>query len=72
MLWPHQMPDKSLVVMSGKDVLVPWRMAQQQLALANHPAKVMIHPDMAHGGFLLKQAWQRQILSTLRPMLDGC
>ncbi|KAK9862700.1 hypothetical protein WJX84_006358 [Apatococcus fuscideae] len=71
MLWPQELPASSLVVMSAKDNLVPWRIAQQQLVQARHPAQILVHPDMAHGGFLLNHAWQQQILDTLRPMLDG-
>lgn len=70
MLWPQEMPANSLVVMSAKDDLVPWHMVEKQLANAQHPATVMVHPEMGHGGFLVSHAWQQQILDTLKPMLD--
>ena len=71
MLWPQEMPSSSLVVMSAHDDLVPWQMVRQQLANANHAARIMVNPDMGHGGFLVSHTWQQQILDNLKPMLDG-
>ena len=71
MLRPQEMPPNTLVVMSAKDDLVPWRLTEKQLVNAQHPAMIMIHPNMGHGGFLVSHAWQQQILDTLKPMLDN-
>lgn len=69
MLWPQELPSNSLVVLSGKDNLVPWQLARRQLALTHHPASIMIHPHLGHGGFILADAWQMQILGALQSML---
>ncbi|PRW60464.1 expressed protein isoform A [Chlorella sorokiniana] len=60
MLWPQDLPRRSLVVLSGCDDLVPSELVMAQLKLAGHPAKVMHHPDLGHGGILLAPQWQAQ------------
>ena len=69
MLWPEDMPARSLVVLSGQDDLVPSDLVAAQFRAAKHSARVMRHGGLGHGGILLDGAWQAEVLGALRGML---
>lgn len=69
MLWPQDLPRRSLVVLSGRDDLVPSELVMAHIKLTGHPAQVMHHPDLGHGGILLCPPWQAQFVQNLRAML---
>lgn len=72
MLWPEDLPRKrhhSLVVLSGKDDLVPGMLVQSQFEAAEHPATVMYHPELGHGGLLLNDAWMKEVVAGVRRMV---
>jgi hypothetical protein len=46
MLWPQELPRRSLVVLSGQDDLVPSELVMAHLKLTGHPAKV---PHLGRG-----------------------
>eukprot|EP00878_Enallax_costatus_P008311 GHUV01008689.1.p1 GENE.GHUV01008689.1~~GHUV01008689.1.p1 ORF type:complete len:717 (+),score=294.35 GHUV01008689.1:916-3066(+) len=68
-LWEEQLPAGSLVVLSGKDVLMAAAEVKAWLELRTDAA-VLYHPTMPHAGFLMDVPWQQQILQQLLPMLD--
>lgn len=69
MLWPHDLPAKSLVVVAGADDLVPAELVMAQLKMAGHPAKVLYHEDLGHGGFLMDFEFQNQIINQLQQLM---
>lgn len=69
MLWPQDLPRRSLVVLSGRDDLVPSELVMAHIKLTGHPAQVMHHPDLGHGGILLCPPWQERFVQNLRAML---
>lgn len=74
MLWPEDLPENSLVVLSGKDDLVPSQYVMAQLKEAQHPAKVMYHKKHGHGGVLLDPKWATQVLLEVKRLvlLEEC
>ncbi|KFM26926.1 hypothetical protein F751_4987 [Auxenochlorella protothecoides] len=69
MLWPDDIPERCLVVVSGLDDLVPSALVVRQLQAAKHPAKIMHHPLLGHGGILLLNNWQRQVIASMGQFL---
>ena len=72
MLWPEDLPRKrkhALVVLSGKDDLVPGELVSRQFEAARHPATVMYHPDMGHGGLLLDREWMRAVVEGVKGLV---
>lgn len=65
MLWPEDMPaDKTLIVLSAHDDLVPVALVARQLEAADAEevggprARVLLHPTAGHGGFLVDAPFQ--------------
>ena len=69
MLWPQDLPRRCLVVLSGRDDLVPSDLVMAHIKLSGHPARVLHHPDLGHGGILLAPAFQAAFVGALRGML---
>eukprot|EP00879_Flechtneria_rotunda_P005084 GHRR01005362.1.p1 GENE.GHRR01005362.1~~GHRR01005362.1.p1 ORF type:complete len:628 (+),score=249.95 GHRR01005362.1:1476-3359(+) len=69
-LWEEQVPADTLVVLSGKDVLMAAEEVKEWLETRTN-AVVMYHPKMAHAGFVMDIPWQQQILQRLLPLLDS-
>lgn len=68
-LWPQDLPRRALVVLSGEDDLVPSQLVLAQLKACGHPATVMHHPDLGHGGILLAPEFMAEFVARLRAML---
>jgi hypothetical protein len=62
MLWPHDMPAASVVVLSGRDDLVPSELILQQFRVTGHKARMLHHPDLGHGGLLMKPEWMARVV----------
>lgn len=69
-LWPEDLPSRAVVVLAARDDLVPAALVQTQLEAAQHPARVLLHPELGHGGLLLVNHWQTQILDALSDVLE--
>ena len=70
MLWPDELPDPSVLVLSGKDDLVPSLLVSQMLASAPEHVKVLYHPGLYHGHFLFNRTWQDTIVQTFKAAVD--
>ncbi|WIA17545.1 hypothetical protein OEZ85_014374 [Tetradesmus obliquus] len=69
-MWPDEVPQRSLFVLSDKDDLVP---VQHVAAMLTHDvpaARIMHHPTMHHADFLFSPAWQDTILSHVAEMVQ--
>jgi hypothetical protein len=66
MLWPWELPDPSVLVLSGKDSLVPSELVRAQLENAPAHVHVLERPDLYHGHFLFKPAWQAVIVARFK------
>ena len=72
MLWPQDLPRepyRSLIVLSGKDDLVPGELVQIQFDVAEHPATVLYHPDLGHGGLLLDSEWMGVVVQGVKRLV---
>ena len=63
MLWPEDMPQATTVSLSANDDLVPRDLVVAQLQASPLPAKVIIHPTAGHGGYLLDQQFQQNLVA---------
>ena len=70
MLWPEDMPKATTVSLSAKDDLVPKDLVLAQLEASPLPAKVIVHPTAGHGGYLLDQQFQENLVQEVK-MLAG-
>jgi pimeloyl-ACP methyl ester carboxylesterase len=70
MLWPWELPDPSVFVLSGKDDLVPSELVHKQLEGAPSHVHVLTHPDLYHGHFLFRPAWQAVIVARFKAALE--
>jgi pimeloyl-ACP methyl ester carboxylesterase len=72
MLWAEDLPReryRSLIVLSGKDDLVPGELVQIQFDVAEHPASVLYHPQLGHGGLLLDGEWMAVVVDGVRKLV---
>jgi len=69
-LWPDELPDPSVLVLSGKDDLVPSLLVSRMLAAAPDHITTLYHPDLYHGHFLFNRAWQDEIVRTFKGAVD--
>ena len=65
MLWPDDMPSRTLVALSHDDDLVPSPLVAAHLAAHAPAADVLYHPTAGHGGMLLDFAFQRRLVAKL-------
>ena len=69
---PEDLPQQqyhSLVVLGGKDDLVPGGLVQTQFEAAQHPAEVLFHPDLGHGGLLLDGEWMHRVVKAVKRLV---
>jgi len=57
-LWPDQLPDQTLVVLSGKDALVPVGSTIRMLSAERPDIEVLLHEDHSHADFIKDLPWQ--------------
>lgn len=69
MLWPEDMPQKSVISVSAHDDLVPAKLVARHLQSVKSPAKVITHPTAAHGGIFLDNAYQNQLVASAKHVL---
>lgn len=70
MLWPDELPNPSVLVLSGKDDLVPSTLVRKQLANSPPYVKVLMNENLYHGHFLFVPKWQDTIIATYKEALD--
>lgn len=70
-LWPDQLPDRTLVVLSEGDELVPVRETLNMLRHEAPHALVLHHPNHRHADFIADLPWQDAVVSSLVDLLDG-
>lgn len=58
-LWPHDMPQRTLLALSAQDDLVPSTLVVGQCHHAASPARLLLHPTAGHGGQLMDSAFLR-------------
>ena len=63
MLWPEDMPQATTVSLSANDDLVPKDLVVAQLEASPLPANVIVHPTAGHGGYLLDQQFQVNLVA---------
>lgn len=51
-IWPQDLPDETLIVLSGKDHLIPSELVKQQFSQSRTSIKVLCNELHPHGGFL--------------------
>jgi hypothetical protein len=71
MLWPWELPNPSVLVLSGKDSLVPSELVSKHLEGAPPHVHVLQHPDLHHGHFLVRPRWQDVIVSKFREVVES-
>ena len=57
-LWPDQLPDQTLVVLSGKDALVPVDSTIKMLKAERPDVEVLLHDNHSHADFIKDLPWQ--------------
>ncbi|KAK9815867.1 hypothetical protein WJX72_010991 [[Myrmecia] bisecta] len=71
MLWPEDLPARTLLCMGTQDDLVPAALVRAQLTHAGSTAQVLECATGRHGAFLFDMEWQRQILDASKALFDG-
>lgn len=69
MLWPEDMPHRSVVSLSVNDDLVPANLVAEHLHSTKSSAVVMTHPTAAHGGIFLDNIYQNQLVAKFKQVL---
>lgn len=75
MLWPWELPDASVLVLSTRDALVPSELVKKQLEYGLKGAERartvrVLEKDLHHGYFLFYPKWQDQIVKTYKDAVD--
>ena len=76
MLWPWELPDASVLVLSTRDALVPSELVKKQLEYGlkggrAHKVRVL-EKNLHHGYFLFLPKWQDTIIKTYKDAVDEC
>ncbi|GMH46108.1 hypothetical protein BSKO_14072 [Bryopsis sp. KO-2023] len=71
-VWPDNLPEnKSLVVFSGQDILVPGAELKRILEVSGTKTNIMWHDDLSHGEFLMHPSWKMKILDEIVTLALG-
>jgi hypothetical protein len=63
-LWPRELPANSVIVLSGRDDLVP--VAHVKAMVENETVgRCLLQPDLCHADFLFNFSWQKEILNAV-------
>ncbi|GMH33240.1 hypothetical protein BSKO_01074 [Bryopsis sp. KO-2023] len=68
-LWPELLPQRSVIVLSENDDLVP--IGDVKTLFANTGATILSHPQHQHGSFVVDGNWQDTILRQVARVLRG-
>ncbi|DBA73278.1 hypothetical protein WJX77_005167 [Trebouxia sp. C0004] len=68
MLWPEDMPKATTISLSANDDLVPNDLVVAQLEASPLPVKVIVHPTAGHGGYLLDQQFQENLIQEVKSL----
>jgi hypothetical protein len=71
MLWPWELPEPSVLVLSGKDALVPSELVWKQLENAPKHVHVLQREEMYHGHFLFRPWWQDVIVAKFKEVVEA-
>eukprot|EP00210_Caulerpa_lentillifera_P001940 g1863.t1 len=66
-LWPEDIHDRTLLVLSDADSIVP--VDDIQTIFKTSSAKILSHPSHQHAGFVLDFSWQRSIIASIKETL---
>ncbi len=69
MLWPEDMPKATTISLSANDDLVPKDLVVAQLEASPLPVKVIVHPTAGHGGYLLDQQFQENLIQEVKSLV---
>ena len=69
MLWPEDLPARTVIAASCNDDLVPAEMVSRQLRAAKSSAIMMLHPTACHGGFLVDSEFQGQLIDHVQDII---
>jgi pimeloyl-ACP methyl ester carboxylesterase len=67
-IWPEDLPETSLICLSGKDTFLPATAARKQFE-GRPGVTIMYHPDLGHGQMLLRTNWMSQIADRVTKMI---
>lgn len=70
MLWPEDMPKATTISLSANDDLVPKDLVVAQLEASPLPVKVIVHPTAGHGGYLLDQQFQENLIQEVKSLVS--
>jgi len=74
-LWPDDLPagvlDHVLLVLSGRDDLVPADLVQSQFANQNHHARIIMNAHLGHGGLLLEDELMQEVVESIARMVQS-
>ena len=71
MLWPDDMPEKTIVFVSGEDTLVPAQLVIRHMELAARHAAIRYHSSSRHGGYLYNKSFQDCVVSSITCFLQS-
>ena len=71
MLWPEDLPARTVIAASCNDDLVPAEMVSRQLREAKSSAIMMLHPTACHGGFLVDTEFQGQLIQHIQSIIKA-
>jgi len=72
MMWPHEIPQPTVFALSRRDELVPSRLVAKQLEGVSSSVRVLTHPTLKHGQFLLDHEWQDQFIAAFVDAVATC
>lgn len=70
-LWPDQLPDQTLVVLSGKDSLVPVESTIKMLQIERPDVEVLLHHGHNHADFIKDLPWQDLVVRKLVNIVEA-
>lgn len=65
-LWPEEIPDKTILVLSEADMLVP--VDDVKRVFDKTHARLVVHPAHSHGSLIVDHQWQKTIIKHIREM----
>ena len=69
-LWPDQLPAQTLVVLSGKDDLVPVEATMKMLTGERPDVELLLHKEHKHADFIKDLAWQDLVVQKVVELVE--